>query len=513
VKIMPVTILRSRDGKLDAMDRHALEQLKGRLAANSGKNRVLLHLHGGIVGQVDGEEIAVRLSGTGPLSFQAPLDYEQIYIVWRTGAFETIRTNWMDLASNDRLYSALLKRLIGYVSRKLTVAGVDGRSVGDAMGLTAAEIDRRLKGASDAPFADLDAAAPRAESMRGGQLTFPADDDVEAELEILIAQDSNVTAATEDIAAAIAWDTNGRSALAPHGDAVRGRQSLIRLKESVRKEFGNQHGDAESRGLIGSVGLIEIITLHAVAIAKRIFQRYRDRRDHGIQATIVEELVREFYADLIGSAIWGMMKKDAYDHFQDGGLGLELLDALDSHLERVIVTGHSAGSIWASAMLLALAKPGRSLPGLTLLLLAPAVRMSEFASAISVAGKIGQIRIFTMSDELERRDPVLGRGTGFIYPSSLLYLISGLLEEIGGKALPDAAILGMQRFLLNDNHWLMIESEVQAADAVRAYLQARPDSLVYSKQYAPEGQETDATSHGDFDNNRLTLESVRTFLS
>jgi hypothetical protein len=38
-----------------------------------------------------------------------------------------------------------------------------------------------------------------------------------------------------------------------------------------------------------------------------------------------------------------------------------------------------------------------------------------------------------MTDEHERKDPVLGSDLGFIYPSSLLYCVSGMFEENGAK--------------------------------------------------------------------------------
>ena len=132
---MPTTILRTSDGRLDTTDRAALEALKQRL--QQGQTSILLHLHGGLVSQANGEAVAAALSGTGELSYNAPAAYEQIYIVWRTGALETIRANWQDLFHNDRLYRALFKKLIGYVSSKVVNADSGGRSVGLSSGIYA----------------------------------------------------------------------------------------------------------------------------------------------------------------------------------------------------------------------------------------------------------------------------------------------------------------------------------------------------------------------------------------
>lgn len=505
---MPVTILHSKDGKIDAADVAAFNSLKTRLAA-SPQSKVLLHIHGGLVDQASGEAVAQRLSGQGPSSFQAPPAYEQIYIVWRTGALETIRINWMDLFQNDNLYMALFKRILGYISKRLPSADMPGRSASVAVGLSPMEIERRLKSSNDAPFADLDAAVARDEGSRAVTSLVASENDVKSELGMIISLDPEVTAAVEDIAAAIQWD-EGRSGVAPHGNAARGRQSLIRLDQPTRNSWQGTHDLAEGRGILGSLGLLKSIVTHAVAIAWRVIQRFRSGRDHGVHATVVEELVRELYADKVGAALWGMMKKDAYDHFDPGGLGLDLLGALGGATQ-LVITGHSAGSIWATAMLEKM--PGRNLAPVTLLLLAPAVRMLEFSTAIAASrAAIGRFRIFTMRDELERCDPVLGKGTGVIYPSSLLYVVSGLCEESTGSPLPDAAILGMQRFLDHEETWLDIATEISAAKSIRAYVSAIPNAVVYAKAFGGPGLQTDATSHGDFDNNALTLESVRTFL-
>lgn len=507
---MPTTILHTSDGKLDAGDRQALDALKARLGAAPSK--VLLHLHGGLVAQADGEAVAHALSGNGPQAFNAEADYEQIYVVWRTGALETIRTNWQDLFQNDRLYRALFKHLIGYVSSKIGAEDGSGRSVGLATGLSPAEIERRMNSGADAPFADLDRAVPEEPAARALRLPLVTDVEIRGEFGAALQMSAEFSRAIEDLAAAVSWDASGRSATEPHGNAALGRQSLARLQRDVREELETARQTPEGRGLITSAVVLKAMVKHGVAIAIRVIRRLRNGRSHGVHATIVEELARELYGDLIGSAIWGMMKKDAGDHFSISSLGTELIEALAGHPHRIVVTAHSAGSIWASAMLLAAAsKVG--FPKVDLILLAPAVRVREFAEAVDKARPlIARFRMFTMRDELERADAVLGRGTGAIYPSSLLYLVSGLFEESDGEAAPDAPLLGMERFLNRSPEWLEDAQEIAAITAIRNFLAGIPDSAIYSKASGAAGLSTDATTHGDFDNNALTLASVRELL-
>jgi hypothetical protein len=510
---MPTTVLRTRDGVLDNEDRQTFQSLATRLGA--GPAKVLLHLHGGLINQASGEAIAARLSGSGPAAFNAPADWEQVYVVWRTGVFETLRTNWLDLAQNDRLYRALLKRLLGFLSGKLRLSDPVGRSVAETTGLSPAEIDARLSSTSDHPFADIDAALARGRPEgRGAQVEDRPDADIEDEFETVLQSDPEFTGAVDDIDAALNPVSEGRGGTAGHGDAAAGAQSLRRLNPATRDELQGAVPEALGRGLFTSAALLKKLVKHGSAIALRVIGRYRNGREHGFQATIVEEILRELYGDLIGAAIWGMMKKDAADHFKAGALGSDLLGALTKVPERrLLITSHSAGAIWASELLrAAAAMPNK--PKIDLVFLAPAVRVSHFADMLkSGTPLVFRFRLFAMSDALERTDPVLGPGTGFVYPSSLLYLVSGLFEETKTEAAVDAPILGMQRFFAvgQTTGWIKESAEREALGSVNDFLARYPNSAVYSKTNDGAGRSTEATSHGGFDDDRLTLESVATF--
>ncbi len=504
-----VWTLRTSDGKLDAADAARLAALADRL--KTGPKTVLIHVHGGLVTQKDGEAVAHALSGSGPLSYNAGADVEQIYPIWRSGAFETLATNWRDLFDNDRLYRALFKKLIGYVSSKVLSSETTGRSVGTATGLSPAEISRRMRSVGDAPFADLDERAKTGANGRAVELTPETEKQVETEFGMILAQSQDFTAAADDIAAALSWSVAGRAAVTPHGDSVAGRQSLGRLRASVQDELKALPAQS-GRGLIGSAAVLKALVKHSVAIAWRVIKRLRSGRGHGVHATIVEEMLRELYGDIIGAAIWGMMKQDAHQHFDAGGLGLDLISALTSHQHKIVLVVHSAGSVWA-AQLLKTVGGNAHFPKMTLLLLAPAVTASEFADAIKVgASKIGAFRLYAMGDKLERADALLGPGTGVIYPSSLLYLVSGLFEERDSEAWPDAPILGMERFIGQAPNWIADPADKKAVTDARAFLGSIASSAIFSKVAGGPGLSSDSTTHGDFDNDPATLQSVGSFL-
>lgn len=99
------------------------------------------------------------------------------------------------------------------------------------------------------------------------------------------------------------------------------------------------------------------------------------------------------------------------------------------------------------------------------------------------------------------------------YPSSLLYLVSGLFEDGEGWDEADAPLLGMERFLEGPTGWDADPVQGPAIIAVREWLAAGADRIVLAKAAGGPGLNSGATSHGGFDDDRETLESVATFLA
>ncbi len=506
---MDPVLLRTTNGRLDREAEAAFAALARRL--KEGDAPLLIHLHGGLVDDRSGAEMARRLGGTGEEAYNAPEKWEQVYFIWHTGIWETIAANWRELHDNDRLYRALLEKLLGFIGGK--VLSPSGRSVAAEAGLRPAEIRARLASGEDAPFADLDELAGAGREGRAAAVSDISELDFEQQLSALLHADLQFTEAAADIAAATA-PVAGRAADA--GDAASGVGMLQRLDGEVQTELvaaaAAAPEGADGRGLV-SLSVLKSLVRHALRIGWRVLQRIRTGRDHGTHATIVEEILRELYGDLIGSTVWGFMKQDGADHFAAGGAGSLLLDALAAGPERrMLVVGHSAGAIWVSRMLEAMAGRG-SRRKLDLVLLAPAVRCTLFAATLARAGGlIDRFRMFGMSDARERRDPVLGRGTGALYPSSLLYVVSGLFEVDGSAAAVDAPLLGLERFRKWQGGSLGRDEDAAAA-AVKAFLAAKGDAEVYAPEDNGPGRRSDSRSHGGMDNDRGTLESAATFFA
>lgn len=214
--------------------------------------------------------------------------------------------------------------------------------------------------------------------------------------------------------------------------------------------------------------------------------------------TDVTDGVIESVARLLGGrSVWGDMKLDATaNSVGDGGaavLAAELAAYVRAHPRgepgeiRLHAVGHSAGSIFHSFFvpkaIAAGAKPFESVS-----LLAPAVRLDTFEATLLPAAEAGDIRdlsIFTMNEDTEKDDSCFG-----LYRKSLLYLVSRSFE-----AERDAAILGMA-------------AHIRSSERTKRYLAAQTDRLVLSPITADVRSASTATSHGDFDNDRPTMESI-----
>jgi hypothetical protein len=201
------------------------------------------------------------------------------------------------------------------------------------------------------------------------------------------------------------------------------------------------------------------------------------------------------------------MKKDTADAFGDDPAvfgGTALLEALarQPNGPNPVLVGHSTGAVYIAHLIdhaAAVLPPDRKFD---VVLLAPAIDFELMARMLGTHGdRIERLRVFCMQDQYEQRD----RLVSVAYPRSLLYFVSGALE---GEA--DTPIVGMQRFYETDGPFA--PGRVGDIDAVRAYLQ-EPERAVWSIADSPGGLSSNAVSHGDFDNDPVTLASVSKFIA
>jgi hypothetical protein len=257
----------------------------------------------------------------------------------------------------------------------------------------------------------------------------------------------------------------------------------------------------------------------ALLVAGRTLLRFIRDRDHGPHATIMEELVRVTVLGPLGRGVWTEMKKFTKDAFKAGERtygGTAILAALESAVPagsappKLTLVGHSTGAIYIANFLVA-ARARLPKWEFDVVFLAPAITCLEMdRSMLSGAARASMrnYRSFGMEDKLESADPVLA-SIPWLYPSSLLYVVSGLLEFED-----DAPLVGMQRFYDAKRY---PPGKFPRTAKVRAFRSLTPSATVWSETgIAQAGRQSASRSHVDFDNlkdDALTMRSVQHILA
>ena len=199
----------------------------------------------------------------------------------------------------------------------------------------------------------------------------------------------------------------------------------------------------------------------------------------------------------VGARVWSAMKRKAERASATGGGAAYVAAALRrfvaAHPGAVTLhaAGHSAGAVFHGEFVPAAIAQGLSFP--TVSLLAPAIRVDTFTRTLAptVGAGVDALTVYTMRRDLELRD-TCALGPLTLYHHSLLYLIRAALEDA-----PDTPILGLQESL--------------QGDPATAALFGGPAATVVLSTTAP-GAPVDArsisTSHGGFDDDPATMESV-----
>ncbi len=517
--------IHSRGGALGFDDLSTLEDVDAIITALKAnpKRHLILHFHGGLVSRDAGFGSAapllpLYLSGGHP-----------VFYIWESGFLDAIRNNITELA-DEPVFKQLLRKLLEYTLKRL--GGISGaRSIAPGQ-VDAEKVKETLDhfianpGPDTIPYKNFEPAVPDA-TMRSAALESIDEAEIQADLEN---------------------DQEFQNALATLPDVPPGRRSAFASMPVT--EHRSAFSEVASDCLSSRPGQRGYITLLRAAlllkdILKGILRRYRAGRDHGLYATVVEEIVRSF--KLGGSGLnewgkalqWNRMKQDCDDAFLDDPqkhAGTVLLtrirDELDGgrELQRITLIGHSTGAIYIAAWLAAadaiLAKDVK----VDVVFLAPAISYERFAATLQQHGhRIRRFRMFAMSDALERNDQVWGDDITlkakngekdwrrFIYPSSLLYLVSGILES---KTLPDGSvqdeadmpIVGMQRYFSSSD--VYDETGFPEVAWVRKWLQQHPGSTVWSNtETLSDGLNCKCNDHGAFDNEPETLASLSWLLT
>jgi len=213
-----------------------------------------------------------------------------------------------------------------------------------------------------------------------------------------------------------------------------------------------------------------------------------------------------------GGALWHEMQENARlasEHPRHRG-GMELiaryaaralakLAPQERALWEVHVVGHSAGSIFAAHALQHLTGLGATLKSLQFM--APAITVDDFKRLVLPLVQKKQCpapTLYMLSDSGELDDDV---GP---YGKSLLYLVSNAFEA--GRGTP---LLGMARFIQKDANGKTDHVDPQLAALFAKKVDGRP-SLVVAGASRAVGSQSESESHGGFDNDVATMNSILT---
>lgn len=259
-----------------------------------------------------------------------------------------------------------------------------------------------------------------------------------------------------------------------------------------------------------------------LATLKNLMQDWlRERRPEGFLADTkdfmldrLDDSLERIARGLTGKKQWSEMKENALkatENIDGGARYVAALVAKLMHDKKVElhVAGHSAGSIFHARLIELLTAEGTigngPLQGLdghgldikTCTLWAPACTVDLFKETYLPAiekEKIKRFALYTLSDKAEQEDNCV-----YIYNKSLLYLVSNAFEKKAREFLADdgEAILGMEKFVRRDEVLSELFQSARA-DWIRAPtgVQAKPWEC------------SDALHHGDFDNDKATVEGT-----
>jgi hypothetical protein len=482
-------------------------------------DRLVMHFHGGLVDEARGMKIA-----EGLLPMYAGAGAYPVCFVWRAGALEILRNNILEIA-REELFDRLIRRVLGWAVGKVRGEEEGGRG-GPMQRPSQQELDEQLGArkrltdpdAGSEPFADEQTTPQPLELEPVGGEGEPRELTPAEEQQFLaeVRTDAQLQQVVAGVVAHrdVEWtDLEGARGV-PEAEPV---PSMI--DDAVLAQIAEGTDDEGARGLLS----MTVLAKKALQVLRGVLLRYRNQTDSGVYPTVVEEVLRAFYLANVGGALWNAMKNETLDTFaaghadRAGGLVLDQLTA--AHAQRATVrttlVGHSTGAVFIDNLLAALARSHQKQTRLSaasaqfqVCYLAPACTTQHFAQTLDVAGHlIGRFRMFTMTDDAERADRLVGA----VYPRSLLYLVSGLLER-DREASAVAPVLGLSRYLAAQGLERLLASELATTarlDAVRKY-SGETGRVVLSPTAldALEGARSSATSHGAFDDDELVRGSL-----
>jgi hypothetical protein len=448
--------------------------------SNTEAKKLVLYFHGGLVNEQNGLETAKRMYNL--LNQEA----YTVTFVWKTGFLETLKQQ-LEAIYNSQLFKKVAKYVSFRSSNRL--GGGSGRGSGQVMTLDEIELELQQEN----PFDRLDKVARQEAEQLSERKLQDVNYQLLEELQADLDRDSQFDNLIRD----------------PQFD----RLSIPQLEGIEEQETEIERGG----------GFITLGKLTQVAF--NVIKRHWQKRDHGFYPTVMEEILRAIYLNYLGKQIWDRMKNTAKGMWKpnqgeinaDNYVGtyfLEKLISLQKEKPDLVIdlVGHSAGSICICHLINAIAERYSNFNVRNVLFMAPACTSDLFYENIVTKTDLYQnFRMFTMRDDLETKDFLVPR----IYTRSLLYFISGVLEDTADKPIAGLEFHLKGKSPGEHDAFIHYGDDDAKLRAIREFL-LTPGSnrLVLSKTItANSGLNSNSNRHGDFDSDEITLKSLRAIIS
>lgn len=465
-----------------------LENLFRTFRNHADKDLLVVHFHGGLVSFKKGLEVSARLKQ----QCYAPAGAYPVFFLWESHPWETIM-NYLSQIFRESMFQALRWDILRFaVSREKQPLDQRGQRL-TLLSDSDVREELDLIEQKRVPYAKID-------ERRVGYTAILSKEQKQ-QLKELIYKDFHLKNEVKDIV----------EELFP----LSKREALLRSSTATFMSDNILSVTRQKAPLEMEKTLLERITAGGITVIERVLKRHQEGRYHGLRATVVEEMLREFSMGNAEMLIWERMKKDISDSFKLNGNevsqkygGTAFLEELkngweDGHKPRIVLVGHSAGAIYICRWLEAVEK--LQLPdeiNFDVIFLAPACDFDLFSNTLRYYRKrIKNFRMFGMEDKHERKDQIFWE----IYPRSLLYFVCGALEFEA-----DQPLVGMERFY--SRQWPFDPNFDENLKEIFDYLDTDSNKIVWAKEDRGDGLKSHSTKHGDFDDDLTTLESIKHIL-
>ena len=472
-----------------------LDHLFATLATDKNRDRLVLHFHGGLVDFVSGMTAAEDIT-----KLYADVAAYQVFFLWQTALFDVLsEKTFLDAICpnisqvfNDPFFQQVLLRVTQFVKGKFDAT--NGGAIDRWLDLPSKEeVLEELKNPKDGqePYSDIDSTALPEDTRLHRQEEKVFREHLTHNDPVLKqhAQDLVIKHAPAALKEKISMHTTATAVSSPPFSLTFIEHFLAEIRDIALEEIE----EVANFFIIG----------RCITVLNRVLDRFAQRRDHGVFPTIVEEILREFFIGKVGKEVWDGIKKEAADTFgtSPACTGTAFLRGLRTYCDtnpnaHITLVGHSAGGIYICEFL---QHAHAFLPQnvtFDVILLAPANSYKLFSDTLKTyQSRIQAVRIFAMSDDLEQKDALIPG----VYPLSLLYLVSGILEDEA-----DTPILGMQRYFTDKPPYTLPEVQFTFS-----YLSKYQTSHIWSLSSGGDGLSSDAKSHATFYSEAITMKSVR----